>query len=174
MPTYQYVCTECDTPLEAVQSFTDDALTVCPTCGGRLRKVFSAVGVVFKGRASTAPTPAVRRSAAVADSTESGKSTAKEGSSSGSGERARSSDKSGSGDKAATPSKEQLELERFRWLDVARAQDRWLVLRSLTGSPDRAAPYARMSGPKSRLEQVQGDLASGIGCGRAARAAPRG
>lgn len=49
MPTYQYVCTDCDAPLEAVQSFTDDALTVCPTCGGRLRKVFSAVGVVFKG-----------------------------------------------------------------------------------------------------------------------------
>ena len=49
MPTYQYVCTECATPLEAVQKFTDDALTVCPTCGGKLRKVFSSVGVVFKG-----------------------------------------------------------------------------------------------------------------------------
>ncbi len=49
MPTYQYVCTECDAPLEAVQSFTDDALTVCPVCSGRLRKVFTAVGVVFKG-----------------------------------------------------------------------------------------------------------------------------
>ena len=49
MPTYQYVCTECSTPLEAVQKFTDDALTVCPTCGGKLRKVFSSVGVVFKG-----------------------------------------------------------------------------------------------------------------------------
>lgn len=49
MPTYQYVCTECGEPLEAVQSFTDDALTTCPVCGGQLRKVFSAVGVVFKG-----------------------------------------------------------------------------------------------------------------------------
>ncbi len=49
MPTYQYVCTDCDAPMEAVQAFTDDALTECPTCGGRLRKVFSAVGVVFKG-----------------------------------------------------------------------------------------------------------------------------
>ena len=49
MPTYQYVCTECGTPLEVVQSFTDPALVECPTCGGRLRKVFSAVGVVFKG-----------------------------------------------------------------------------------------------------------------------------
>ena len=49
MPTYQYVCTQCDTPLEAVQSFSDSALTDCPVCRGRLRKVFSAVGVVFKG-----------------------------------------------------------------------------------------------------------------------------
>ena len=49
MPTYQYVCTECATPLEVVQSFTDPALVECPTCGGRLRKVFSAVGVMFKG-----------------------------------------------------------------------------------------------------------------------------
>lgn len=49
MPTYQYICTDCGTPLEAVQSFSDSALTTCPVCSGRLRKVFSAVGVVFKG-----------------------------------------------------------------------------------------------------------------------------
>lgn len=49
MPTYQYVCTQCDTPLEAVQSFSDAPLTECPSCSGTLRKVFSAVGVVFKG-----------------------------------------------------------------------------------------------------------------------------
>ncbi|MGH8829247.1 MAG: FmdB family zinc ribbon protein [Jiangellaceae bacterium] len=49
MPTYQYACTDCGEPLEVVQSFTDDALTTCPNCGGRLRKVFSAVGVVVKG-----------------------------------------------------------------------------------------------------------------------------
>jgi putative FmdB family regulatory protein len=49
VPTYQYQCTECGEPLEVQQSFTDDALTVCPNCGGRLRKVFNAVGVVFKG-----------------------------------------------------------------------------------------------------------------------------
>jgi putative FmdB family regulatory protein len=49
VPTYQYACTECGEPLEAVQKFTDDALTVCPACGGKLRKVFSAVGIVFKG-----------------------------------------------------------------------------------------------------------------------------
>ena len=49
LPTYQYRCTECDHEFEEFQSFTDDALTVCPVCGGRLRKVFNAVGVVFKG-----------------------------------------------------------------------------------------------------------------------------
>jgi putative FmdB family regulatory protein len=49
VPTYQYACTECGEQLEVVQKFTDDALTVCPACDGRLRKVFSAVGVVFKG-----------------------------------------------------------------------------------------------------------------------------
>ena len=49
MPTYQYRCTSCDTDLEAVQKFTDDPLTDCPECDGNLRKVFNAVGVVFKG-----------------------------------------------------------------------------------------------------------------------------
>ena len=49
MPTYQYACTECDHAFEQFQSFTDDALTECPQCGGRLCKLFNAVGVVFKG-----------------------------------------------------------------------------------------------------------------------------
>src|SRR6478752_7314414 len=49
VPTYQYACTECGHEFEQVQSFSDDALTVCPVCGGRLRKVYGAVGVVFKG-----------------------------------------------------------------------------------------------------------------------------
>ena len=49
MPTYQYACTDCGHELEVVQSFTDDALTVCPDCGGTLRKLFGNVGVVFKG-----------------------------------------------------------------------------------------------------------------------------
>ncbi|WP_405742634.1 FmdB family transcriptional regulator [Streptomyces sp. NBC_01525] len=49
MPTYQYQCTECGQGHEAVQKFTDDALTECPSCQGRLKKVFSAVGIVFKG-----------------------------------------------------------------------------------------------------------------------------
>ena len=49
MPTYQYSCTDCGHFFETVQSFSDDSLTVCPECEGRLRKVFNAVGVVFKG-----------------------------------------------------------------------------------------------------------------------------
>lgn len=49
MPTYQYACTECSAQMEVVQSFSEDSLTVCPECQGRLRKVYSAVGIVFKG-----------------------------------------------------------------------------------------------------------------------------
>ena len=49
MPTYQYACTECGHAFDQFQSFTDDALTECPQCQGRLRKLFNAVGVVFKG-----------------------------------------------------------------------------------------------------------------------------
>ncbi|WP_239308258.1 MULTISPECIES: FmdB family zinc ribbon protein [unclassified Frankia] len=49
MPRYEYRCTACDNDLEVVQSFNDAALTECPACGGKLRRVFSSVGVVFKG-----------------------------------------------------------------------------------------------------------------------------
>ena len=49
MPTYSYRCTECETAFDIQQAFTDDSLTVCPTCGGPLRKLFSAVGVSFTG-----------------------------------------------------------------------------------------------------------------------------
>lgn len=49
MPTYQYACTDCGHAFEQFQSFSDDALTVCPECDGKLRKLFNAVGVVFKG-----------------------------------------------------------------------------------------------------------------------------
>ncbi len=49
MPTYEYACTECGERLEVVQRFSDDPLTVCPACSGSLRKLFSAVGIVFKG-----------------------------------------------------------------------------------------------------------------------------
>ena len=49
MPTYEYACRDCGEHLEVVQSFKDDALTVCPACDGSLRKVFSAAGLIFKG-----------------------------------------------------------------------------------------------------------------------------
>ncbi len=49
MPTYQYACTACGHQLEAVQSFADEPLSECPVCAGRLRKLFSSVGIVFKG-----------------------------------------------------------------------------------------------------------------------------
>jgi putative FmdB family regulatory protein len=49
VPTYQYACTECGEHLEAVQKFSDEALTTCPNCQGKLRKVFNSVGIVFKG-----------------------------------------------------------------------------------------------------------------------------
>jgi len=69
VPTYQYTCTECGEPLETVQKFSDEPLTVCPACGGRLRKVFSPVGIVFKGsgfyrtdsrKSATAAAPATK------------------------------------------------------------------------------------------------------------------
>ncbi|MDX3537584.1 zinc ribbon domain-containing protein [Streptomyces sp. MB09-01] len=80
MPTYQYQCTECGEGLEAVQKFTDDALTVCPSCDGRLKKVFSAVGIVFKGSgfyrndsrgASSSSTPASKPASSSSSSTTS-------------------------------------------------------------------------------------------------------
>ena len=49
MPTYSYRCTACGTAFDAVQAFTDDSLTVCPSCGGRLRKLYGTVGVTFNG-----------------------------------------------------------------------------------------------------------------------------
>ena len=77
MPTYQYACTACAERLEVVQRFTDDPLTECPSCGGALRKVFSPVGVVFKGsgfyktdsRSSSSSSSAPAAPAKAADST---------------------------------------------------------------------------------------------------------
>jgi putative FmdB family regulatory protein len=84
LPTYQYRCTECDHAFEQFQSFTDDALTVCPACGGKLRKVYNAVGVVFKGSGfyrndsrgttTSSETPAAKTSDASASSSSSSSS----------------------------------------------------------------------------------------------------
>lgn len=88
MPTYQYACTDCDHAFEQVQSFTEDSLTTCPQCEGRLRKIFNAVGVVFKGSG-------FYRTDSRSDSKSSSASTT----SSKSGE---SSTSSGSGDSSST------------------------------------------------------------------------
>jgi putative FmdB family regulatory protein len=102
VPTYQYRCTECGGQLEAVQKFTDEPLTVHDDCGGRLRKVFSPVGIVFKGsgfyrtdsrKGPTASEPA--SSSAASGSSDS---------SSSGGDKSSSGDKSGSGDKSSSSS----------------------------------------------------------------------
>ncbi|MGO2521801.1 MAG: FmdB family zinc ribbon protein [Microbacterium sp.] len=49
MPTYAYACTTCDHRFDAVQSFSDASLTVCPECGGSLRKQYGSIGVTFNG-----------------------------------------------------------------------------------------------------------------------------
>ena len=104
MPTYQYVCTECGGQVEAVQKFTDDPLTEHEVCGGRLRKVFSPVGIVFKGsgfyrtdsrKGSSASSPA-SSSASSATSSDSSGSSEKSG-----GEKSGSEKSSSGGEKSA-------------------------------------------------------------------------
>ena len=85
MPTYEYACAECGERLEAVQKFSDDPLTECPACHGRLRKVFSPVGIVFKGsgfyRTDSRSSSSVNGSSANGSSSSSGSSAAREKSS---------------------------------------------------------------------------------------------
>ena len=99
MPTYQYTCTECGEPLEAVQKFTDAPLAVCPACGGRLRKVFSAVGIVFKGSGFYRTDSRNGSSATAPAAKDKEKSSSSESSSSSS--TSDSSSSNGSGDKVA-------------------------------------------------------------------------
>jgi putative FmdB family regulatory protein len=111
VPTYQYACTECGDRSEAVQRFSDDPLTVCSACGGKLRKVFSPVGIVFKGsgfyrtdsRNGSSTVPAGKETAASgsngsSESSSSGSDAAKS-SSSGSDSGSSKSSGSASGDK---------------------------------------------------------------------------
>ncbi|MEU4465703.1 FmdB family zinc ribbon protein [Streptomyces sp. NPDC024017] len=103
MPTYQYQCTACGEGLEAVQKFTDDALTECPNCQGRLKKVFSAVGIVFKGSgfyrndsrgSSSSSSPAAKSSSTASSgssSSDSGSSSTASSSSSSTGSSSSSS-----------------------------------------------------------------------------------
>lgn len=88
MPTYQYACTECGHAFEQFQSFSEDALTVCPSCSGKLRKLYNAVGVVFKGSGfyrtdSRSPSSASAGATAGASAGSSSSSSSSEGSSSG-------------------------------------------------------------------------------------------
>jgi putative FmdB family regulatory protein len=95
MPTYQYRCTSCDRELEVVQKFTDDALTDCPECDGTLRKVFNAVGVVFKGSGFYATD---NRSKGKAGAAKSGEKSEKPGKSEKSGEKSERSESKPTGE----------------------------------------------------------------------------
>ncbi|WP_406832273.1 FmdB family zinc ribbon protein [Pedococcus sp. KACC 23699] len=102
MPTYSYACTECDHRFDAVQSFSDDSLTVCPECQGRLRKVFSAVGVVFKGGGFYRTDSRSGSSASMpAGKSDSGSSSAGDSGASSSSSSDSSSSSKGSGEKKA-------------------------------------------------------------------------
>lgn len=89
VPTYQYQCTQCGEALEVQQAFTDEALTVCPACEGRLRKVYNAVGVVFKGsgfyRTDSRATNGSGKDAAGASSSSTASSSSKSADSAGAG-----------------------------------------------------------------------------------------
>jgi len=82
VPTYAYACTECDHRFETFQSFSEDSLTQCPQCEGRLRKLFNAVGVVFKGGGFYRTDSRSGSSSSVPASSDSGKSSSSSSSSS--------------------------------------------------------------------------------------------
>lgn len=111
MPTYQYACTVCGHRLEAVQSFSDDPLSVCPECAGKLRKVFSAVGVVFKGsgfyrtdsRAGNGSNGTKSGEAAKSDSASSGTKAETSSASSGNGKSGNGSSGGSGSSKSAAP-----------------------------------------------------------------------
>jgi putative FmdB family regulatory protein len=96
VPTYQYACTACGHRFEAVQSFSDSSLTDCPECAGRLRKVFSSVGIVFKGSGFYRTDSRSGDGAKSADSTGSGKDSSTDS----------SSGKDGAKDGGSSPAKE--------------------------------------------------------------------
>lgn len=105
MPTYSYACTECDNRFDVVQAFTDDTLTTCEKCSGRLRKLFNSVGVVFKGSGFYRTDS--RESGKKSQASSNGSSTNGSGSSesSGSSEKSGSTEKSSSSDKSASSEK---------------------------------------------------------------------
>jgi putative FmdB family regulatory protein len=100
VPTYSYECTECGNRFDIVQAFTDDTLTTCEQCSGRLRKLFNSVGIVFKGSGFYRTDS--REAGQKAKSSANGSSTSDSGSSSASGDKNGSS--SASGDKNGSSS----------------------------------------------------------------------
>jgi putative FmdB family regulatory protein len=104
VPTYQYACTDCGDKSEVVQRFTDDPLTICSACGGKLRKVFSPVGIVFKGSGFYRTDSRKGASTVPAGSNGSGSSGEGASSSNGSSGSSSSSGDSGSSSKSADSS----------------------------------------------------------------------
>ena len=102
VPTYSYACTECADRFDVVQAFTDDALTTCEKCSGRLRKLFNSVGVVFKGSGFYRTDSREDSKKSKSSSTTTSSDTP---SSSGSSEKTGSSEKNGSGDKGGSSEK---------------------------------------------------------------------
>jgi putative FmdB family regulatory protein len=119
VPTYQYACTDCGHGFEAVQSFSDDSLTVCPSCEGRLRKIFNAVGVVFKGSGF------YRNDSRAKDSGENGKKSDSSVTSSTGSKDSSGKDSSGSSDSGSSKTS------------------------SSTGSPSSNGSNGSLGGPKS-------------------------
>ena len=116
MPTYEYRCTKCDEHLEVVQSFKDAPLTKCPACKGQLRKVFSPVGIVFKGsgfyktdsrggKSATVKAKEKESSSSSSSDSSSGSSSGSSSSSSSSSSDSSSGSSSGSGDSSKKDSK---------------------------------------------------------------------
>lgn len=115
MPTYEYACTKCGEHLEAVQSFTDEPLKKCPACGGRLKKVFGSVGIVFKGSgfykndsrsstkstSSTSDKSSTEKSSTSESTSSDSKSTASDSSTSSKDSSSSTKAASGAGSKAA-------------------------------------------------------------------------
>lgn len=108
MPTYEYTCKSCGEHTEAVQSFSDDALTVCPNCGGTLRKVFGNIGISFKGSgfykndSRTSPGTGKKTSSESSDGGSSSNGSSKSDSGSGAGSGSGSGEKAASGDSSSS------------------------------------------------------------------------
>src|SRR5213080_5050749 len=104
MPTYEYACKTCGHHLEVVQSFKDEPLRVCPNCDGELRKVFSPIGIAFKGSGfyRTDSRPSEKKKSESSSSSSESKSESKSADSSGSGSSSSSSSSSTSESKAAS------------------------------------------------------------------------